>query len=310
MRWAYLIIDKHRSLTNIVGTIIVAWMASVIVSEAIALFLPSNSTSFDQSIHSGDETPSLLSGPQFRNVAYYLPICERNIFDSQKRASCHSEATDIIPEPEEGDLSAEPVKSDISATLLGTMVSTRPHKSFATISVSGSKESENYYVEEMILDEARIYEIQRNRVFFVRKGRREYIEVERLPSVYAKKIQSSTPSASKGSGVRRDGDRIVVTRAKVEATLGDLNKVVQQARMVPNFKGGNVNGFKIFGIRRGSIFDDLGLKNGDVIQRINGTTIDSVEKAIPMLQLARSESSITIDLSRRGQKKSLSVEIQ
>ena len=47
----------------------------------------------------------------------------------------------------------------------------------------------------------------------------------------------------------------------------------------------------------------------DVIHRINGNEINSVEKAIPMLQLARNESSITIDLTRRGAKKTLSIDI-
>jgi general secretion pathway protein C len=80
--------------------------------------------------------------------------------------------------------------------------------------------------------------------------------------------------------------------------------------MVPNFENGVVNGFKVFAIKSGSIFQELGLKNGDVIQRINGTEIDSVEKAIPMLQLLKTESAISIDLSRGGAKKTLSIEIR
>ncbi len=55
---------------------------------------------------------------------------------------------------------------------------------------------------------------------------------------------------------------------------------------------------------------ELGIKNGDIVQRINGTEINSVEKALPMLQLARNESAISIDLIRRGEKKTLSIEIR
>ena len=80
--------------------------------------------------------------------------------------------------------------------------------------------------------------------------------------------------------------------------------------MVPNYDNGQVTGFKIFGIRNGSIFKDLGLQNGDVVNRINGTQIDSLEKALPMLQLLKTESSYTIDITRGGAKQSMDINIQ
>jgi general secretion pathway protein C len=159
------------------------------------------------------------------------------------------------------------------------------------------------------MNEGKIYEIQRNKVYFVRNGHREYLEVENLPNIYMSS-PGERPDGGTGAGIRLEGDKAIVARAKVEATLGDLNQVIQQARMVPNFKGGAVDGFKIFAIRPDSIFSELGIKNGDVIQRINGTEINSVEKAIPMLQLARNENAITIDLTRNGAKKTLSIEIR
>lgn len=80
--------------------------------------------------------------------------------------------------------------------------------------------------------------------------------------------------------------------------------------MVPNYDNGQVNGLKIFGIRGGSIFSDLGLQNGDVINNINGTAIDSLEKALPMLQLLKTESSYTIDITRGGTKQTMNISIQ
>ena len=308
MRWSFLV-EKYGTVTNVVGTIVVAWLLSAVVGQAIALFLPDTSASQAKSA-SRTPAPALTRSNQgAATLAYYMPICERNIFDSLQRTAC---SEDIFEEEEQvssGPVSGDaPVKSDISATLLGTTVSTIADRSFATIADKGGKESDNYHIDDTFLGEARIYDIQRNIVFFVRNSRREYLEVDNLPNIYVPAATAAKPSPDKG--VKMDGDRAVVSREKVEATLGDLNKIIQQARMVPNYQGGKVNGFKIFAIRRDSIFEQLGLKNGDVIQRINGTEINSVEKAIPMLQLARSESNITIDLTRRGVKKSLSIDIQ
>jgi type II secretory pathway component PulC len=57
-------------------------------------------------------------------------------------------------------------------------------------------------------------------------------------------------------------------------------------------------------------FKILGLQNGDVINNINGTQIDSLEKALPMLQLLKTESSYTIDITRKGSKQSMNINIQ
>jgi general secretion pathway protein C len=114
----------------------------------------------------------------------------------------------------------------------------------------------------------------------------------------------------KTGGIRLEGDKAYISRAKVDSTLADLNNIIQQARMVPNMNNGQVDGFRVFAIAPGSIFQELGLQNGDVISRINGTEVNSVEKAIPMLQLLRTEPSVSIDLVRGGSKKTLNLEIR
>ena len=96
----------------------------------------------------------------------------------------------------------------------------------------------------------------------------------------------------------------VVGLSNVNATLADQTQVVQQARRIPNFTDdGKVNGFKIFEIRPGSVFEQAGLQNGDVILRINGRKIDSAEKAAPLLQHAGTAGTVTFDLLRNGARK-------
>ncbi|HLG20179.1 MAG TPA: type II secretion system protein GspC [Bdellovibrionota bacterium] len=311
MRWIDLI-QRYRTTTNVTGTILVGWLLSAIVGQTIGFLVPASKDFSGPSVAAVSEIDTLaLARSNTQAIDYYMPICERNIFDSLKRSPCADEAAAGEEQPVQLDLNSPPVKSDIGAKLLGTMVSTNPNFSFGTIAPRGSGESQSYYIDDTLMDEAKIYDIQRNRVFFIRNGHREYIEVENLPSIYGSgPVVDSVPAPSAGEGIKHEGDKVIVARAKVDATLGDLNNIIQQARMVPHFEGGQVSGFKVFAIRPGSIFQELGLKNGDVIQRINGAEINTVEKAIPMLQLARTENSLTIDLNRRGQKQTLSIEIR
>lgn len=312
MKYIEYLYEKHQKITNIVGTVLVAWILSAILCGLIGFFLPSAvPVVAARSADLGDDA-ALLNAQQ-KDIAFYMPICERNLFDSLKQSSCDNRpqiATSGESTPQV-DPNADPVKSGINAKLLGTMVSTKDEYSFATISEPGKKEPKNYRIGDLILGEAKVYHIERNRVYFTYNGRKEYLEVDRLPSIYRLGSSGSpTPSAAPSPGIKVEGGKVTISKAKVDATLQDLNQVIQQARMVPNYQDGQVDGFKIFGIRNGSIFSDLGLQNGDVINQINGTKIDSLEKALPMLQLLKTESSYTIDITRSGSKQTMNINIQ
>lgn len=307
-KWLEWAIEKHRVITNVVGTVLLSWFLSGIAAHFIGFLIPKPKTSSMPSPSSqvfNDTQPSLAAfGP--KDFSHYIVICERNLFDSQKKTAC----VDEVALEEEVDPNAPPVKSDLPVTLLGTMVFTNPLLSFATISPSGGGDSKNYRIDDMISGEGKVYDIQRNKVFITRKGRKEYIAIDKLPSAFGgDSPRMSAPESAEG--IRVNGDKVTLTRSKVDATLGDLNKVIQDSRMYPNIgPDGKVNGFKVAAIRKGSIFEQLGIKNGDVIHKINGTAIDSIEKALPMLQLLKSESSISIDMTRGGSAKTMSIDIQ
>ncbi|MCC7459660.1 MAG: hypothetical protein IT286_00010 [Proteobacteria bacterium] len=312
MKYIEYVYEHHQKIANMIGTILVAWILSALVCSFIGLFLPSPSPV--TVARASTDMPSKTSAfdPQQRDISFYMPICERNLFDSGKQSSCDNRPSfspmlqDDTPQV---DPNADPVRSSLNAKLLGTMVSTNDKFSFATVTESGKKEPENYRIGDLIAGVAKIYAIERNRVYFTNAGRKEYLEVDRLPSIY-RTPQPSSSGPAVSSGVKVDGGKVTISKAKVDSTLQDLNQVIQQARMVPNYENGQVDGFKIFGIRGGSIFQDLGLQNGDVINNINGTQIDSLEKALPMLQLLKTESSYTIDITRKGAKQSMSINIQ
>ena len=82
------------------------------------------------------------------------------------------------------------------------------------------------------------------------------------------------------------------------------------ARIVPSFKNGKPNGFKLFSIKPGSIYSKIGMQNGDVIQRINGYEMNSPDKALEIYQKLKDASSINIDMLRRGQSRSVSYNIR
>lgn len=105
-------------------------------------------------------------------------------------------------------------------------------------------------------------------------------------------------------------DTYEISREDVERQLANLSALATQARVVPSFKDGKANGFKIFSIRPGSLYQKIGLQNGDVIRKINGYAIDSPEKALELYAKLRESSRIEVELERRGKVQTKTVNVR
>jgi general secretion pathway protein C len=145
-------------------------------------------------------------------------------------------------------------------------------------------------------------------------GTKEYLELGPAPGSEASTgnlgVSSVPPPrgpAGAAGGMYAEGVRSVgpnryeIDRKVLDATLSDLNKIATQARIVPSFKNGVSNGFKLFSIQPGSLYSAIGIQNGDVIQRINGYELNSPEKALELYSKLRESQQVTLEFERAGQ---------
>jgi len=115
------------------------------------------------------------------------------------------------------------------------------------------------------------------------------------------------PRPSGGAPVSLEGIRKVtdnrydLDKSVIDGALNNLNTLATQARLVPSFKNGVANGFKLFQIQPGSLYSAIGIENGDVITRINGYEVNSPDKALEVYQKLRESAHVTIELERGGQ---------
>lgn len=210
------------------------------------------------------------------------------------------------PEAPTFDPDAAPTKSSLRVKLLGTLVAGDPNWSFASVQDMTTQRSQTYMVGDAILG-AQVIEIERSRVIIVNGGRKEFIDGQ--PGDGAN-IPVSTPVAEPrpavaantvGSGIRATSENeYEVPRAEIDNTLSNLNQVAMQARIVPAFKDGQAQGFKLFSIRPDSIYSKIGVQNGDVIKRINGFDMNSPEKALEVYSKLKEANHIVIELERNG----------
>jgi general secretion pathway protein C len=237
-------------------------------------------------------------------------------------------ATPAAPPPPRtcSDLRAPPVRTSLRAQLVAGIVADPPRWSTAVITDTASRETRTFGIGEEVLG-ARLLSVERlrddtdasRRAFRVAAivcngGQKEYVDFETgsggggpAPNVGVSPVPpplAGAPAAGSAptDGIKPIGDnRYEVQRSVIDGTLSNLNAVATQARIVPSFKNGVANGFKVFSIQPGSFYTAIGVENGDVIQKINGYEINSPDKALEVYQKLRESRHITMDIERNGQ---------
>ena len=205
-------------------------------------------------------------------------------------------------------MSAEPVRTSLRLRLLGTLVSTAAGWYIGSILDLNNQKSSTVMVGDRVQN-AEVLSIERDRVIIANNGRREYIGAEAgdgapAPPPIATTRPVTEPAGNQpyGAGIKAlDDSNYEVPRNEVDRALANLNDLAMQARIVPAFKDGQAEGFKLFSIRPDSLYSKIGIVNGDVIKRINGFEMNSPEKALEVYTKLKDANRIDIELDRNGQ---------
>lgn len=255
------------------------------------------------------------------DISEYKIILERNIFDSTQLPP------EEMPPGEEGAEAAVPtgeaVKTNLDVRVMGVLIvgDGRDSRSSATI-ISGAKGGQpNVFAvgdEESFAPNTKLTRIAPDRIEFLNSGRLEYAEVG---GEFGESIFGPPPSAgpvaaapkpkeSKGPLIKVEGaGKYTIDQNEIDNALTNLDRLYTEIRAVPNFVDGKVSGMKILSVKSGSVFAKLGLKRGDILQRINGMELD-VRKGFEIFNQLKDQKNLTVDLIRQGTPQTFEYEIR
>lgn len=100
-----------------------------------------------------------------------------------------------------------------------------------------------------------------------------------------------------------------VQRAYLEGLLSNPATATRQARIVPTERAGVTLGYKLYGIRRGSLPKAVGLKNGDLVRSINGKPLSSLDEVMKLFTELRKSTRYDLEIDRRGVPLTLTLEL-
>lgn len=107
------------------------------------------------------------------------------------------------------------------------------------------------------------------------------------------------------------GDKVTLTsRYKEHMVKNELPKILMQAAAVPHYENGSLEGFKLVEIDSDSIYDQIGLLDGDIVTEINGQKLSDVGMAVKVLNSMRNETRAEIRLLRAGAEKTIEINVQ
>lgn len=247
----------------------------------------------------------------------YAVVLERNLM--QVDVSRPAAPTEPVEDaPLEVDAVARP--SALPAEVLGTLGGS-DEVAAALIRDKRNKEVDVYRVGDKLFGEAIIIGIRRGEVEVLRGSKREVLALfdSDAPPPPEPAPAAESPEASLVQPARETPELVVaetgantweIDKQSFDNVLQDLGPLLTQARVVPNFKGGKIDGYKVFAIKEGSLFEKIGLSNGDVIRNVNGVGINTPERALQLFQQLRAESDFKIDIERDGTPQTFSYSLR
>ena len=232
---------------------------------------------------------------------HYAVIEQRNLF----KTALNEETTSTASEPETPSVETLE-KTSLDLTLLGTII-LEPQGAFAIIEEGRKKEQKRYQKGDMVQD-AQIKAVLREKVILHYKGRDEVLLMGAAKGSELSPSPTFLPPSQ--AMAEEPGEKTSLSRSLVDEALGNINKLMGDVRVRPHFSRGKPDGLLLYGIKKDSLFQTMGLKNGDIIMGVDGREIESVDDALTFYEQLKDSSDVNVQIKRRGRTKEIQYHVE
>jgi general secretion pathway protein C len=261
-----------RYLAWIANTVLFALCCFLIADTANAIIAALLNPSPATSVVAGQ--PSGLQGLSSND---HQQITDRNLFHSEV-LSPPAEATTTAAAAANEELK----ETNLPLKLWGTIAANDPALSWASVEDTGSAVTSAVRVGDNI-QSASIVAIERRRVVLLENGARRSLSLdgEEAPDSALQVSRRSTPPtrAPGARPPRRSSARSSDPAAQAVAPpMGNPNSLYSQARVKPqiDLETNQITGLELSNIQAGSVFEAVGIQNGEVITEVDGVPVSQM----------------------------------
>jgi len=236
------------------------------------------------------------------DLAFYAPILTNGLFGK----ATQGQLTPIVNAPA---AQAAPVTAPSDLLLLGTAVGSF-RETFAMVRNNSKQEERVFRLGDMVFDAGRLVEVRKEQAFIVINGKKVELLTPLSPPPAAEAPPQS-PATAAGTGVASAGaGNFVIDQRALNAALDNPAQAMSDARLLPSQKDGKVEGFRASEVKPKGLFAMIGIKNGDVLLRLNDFPMDSPDKALQSFIALKGQSKLKLDLIRDGKPTTFNYDIR
>ncbi|MDQ6994670.1 MAG: type II secretion system protein N [Mariprofundaceae bacterium] len=222
----------------------------------------------------------------------------------------HHLDTPIFGKPPAPSIQAKPVSkpkpvvqapvvlSQLNIKLIGTIVA--GERSAAIVIMDNQAKQQFFSLHATMQDQVTLEKVESNAIVVNHRGKSERITLEKETTLVAARTTPQLKNSVVALPTPSYQARRMIHRSHLNQQMRNFPKLLSLARVVPHFSQGKSDGFTIMEIVPGSLYQQIGLQNGDVIHKVNGQTVTSAEQAMTMYQTLQHAPSIDLELLRGG----------
>ncbi|MBI4699095.1 MAG: hypothetical protein HY758_09415 [Nitrospirae bacterium] len=250
-----------------------------------------------QIIKTASEEQAVTSG--IKEIVNYAPILEQNPFGKPLK---------LIPL---SSVNHADTRSPAAVlVLIGTVVGPEnlSYAIFENKSVSGIPEQDVFAHGAKVYDFGVLTQIDKDWVEITRGSNTSKIF---LAEPQTEEIQSKTAGPPRSSFAKKVGEKqYILDQQRVQQALKNPEQILTDARLLPNFQDGKQEGFKVSEVRPNGLYESLGIRNGDVLLRVNNLEISNPEVAMQTMSALGGMNTVSLDLIRNGARVTMSYDIR
>jgi general secretion pathway protein C len=222
-------------------------------------------------------------------------------------------------------------KTKLPLKLLGTASNADPKASWAAVEDLEKRQHLIVRVADRLQGKAEVVKIDRRRIVLQNGGTREVLTLDedqkgpggaRTASARSRAMSRRpmptpppTEDTSGNSPVERvqrlADDRFGVSREDVQSVANNPAALFSQARILPKYEEGQMVGVQLNSIQSGSLFEQIGIQNGDTITEFNGIQITSQQDSAAVLRQLTEASEFNVTVTGAdGQPRRLTYELR
>jgi general secretion pathway protein C len=264
---------------------------------------------------------SRTAGPlaQQAPLTHYEIINKRNIFNATPPSDTPEPPRAAEPPPPPLEIPATPLPLKLVGIMAGKQAQA---PRFAIIESTGSPPGQAVYQVGDSVQQVFIVDILPGCVVLDRGGGQQKLCFEKdagsapAPGATPRAAAVAPPlapppgDASGADIVRVDTGTWQIRREKLLENFANVGSLSSQATVTPYFVQGQQLGFRLSRLRAGSVLQQIGLQEGDVLQKVNGLDIHTPQEALQAYQQLQTESTVRLNILRNNSPTTLTYEIR